>query len=75
MIDFKVAAMAGMGVTPAVPVDSVGIDLRDDWPKALRDSGSTQSSRQGGSPRLARLSATRCPGPLLRRHDRSECSR
>ncbi|MET0704278.1 MAG: class I SAM-dependent methyltransferase [Mycobacterium sp.] len=39
VIDFKVAAMAGIGVVPDVPVHSIGVDLRDDWPKALRDNG------------------------------------
>ena len=39
VIDFKVATLAGLGVRPASELRSIGIDLRQDWPKALRDRG------------------------------------
>ena len=39
VIDFKSAAMSALGVTPAAHRKAVSIDLRDDWPAALRRSG------------------------------------
>lgn len=39
VIEFKSATMASIGATTATEHRTVGIDLRDDWPKALRDSG------------------------------------
>ncbi len=35
----KTAAMATLGAEPTAQRRTVGIDLRDDWPTALRDSG------------------------------------
>lgn len=39
VIEFKSATMAAIGATTATEQRTVGIDLREDWPKALRDSG------------------------------------
>lgn len=39
VIEFKSATMASIGASPAAEHRTVGIDLREDWPKALRDSG------------------------------------
>lgn len=39
VIEFKSATMASIGAAPATEQRTVGIDLREDWPKALRDSG------------------------------------
>ena len=39
VIDFKVATLAGLGAEPTAAVRNVGIDLRDDWPAALRANG------------------------------------
>ncbi|MCT7658172.1 class I SAM-dependent methyltransferase [Mycobacterium deserti] len=39
VIEFKTRTLASVGATPAAELRTVGIDLRDDWPKALRDSG------------------------------------
>jgi methyltransferase (TIGR00027 family) len=39
VIEFKTAAMASIGASPSAEHRTVGIDLREDWPKALRDSG------------------------------------
>lgn len=39
VIDFKVAAMAELKAPPNTDVRNVGVDLRDDWPRALRDNG------------------------------------
>jgi methyltransferase (TIGR00027 family) len=39
VIEFKTRTLAGLGAAPAVQHRAVGIDLRDDWPAALRDNG------------------------------------
>ena len=39
VIDFKVATLAGLGAQPTAELHSIGIDLRQDWPTALRDKG------------------------------------
>lgn len=39
VIEFKCATMESIGATPAAEQRTVGIDLREDWPKALRGSG------------------------------------
>lgn len=39
VIDFKTQTMRGLGVTPTANRRAVGIDLRQDWPEALRRIG------------------------------------
>ena len=39
VIDFKVATLNGLGAEPTAEVRNVGVDLRDDWPAALRANG------------------------------------
>lgn len=39
VIEFKSATMKSIGAAPAAEQRTVGIDLREDWPKALRASG------------------------------------
>ena len=39
VIEFKTTTLAGLGATPTATHRTVAIDLREDWPKALRDSG------------------------------------
>jgi methyltransferase (TIGR00027 family) len=39
VIDFKTRTLAGLGATPSAEHRPVGIDLRDDWPTALRQNG------------------------------------
>jgi methyltransferase (TIGR00027 family) len=39
VIEFKTRTLTGLGATPTADRRAVGIDLRDDWPAALRDSG------------------------------------
>jgi methyltransferase (TIGR00027 family) len=39
VIEFKTAAMAALGAAPATDRRTVSVDLRDDWPAALRRSG------------------------------------
>ena len=39
VIEFKTVAMSNLGVAPAADRRTVGIDLREDWPAALRRGG------------------------------------
>ena len=39
VIDFKTCTLADLGAAPTVDRRTVGIDLRDDWPEALRQHG------------------------------------
>ena len=39
VIEAKTGAMAKLGAEPTAELRAVAIDLRDDWPAALRDSG------------------------------------
>ena len=43
VIEFKTRTLADLGAEPTTGRKAVGIDLRDDWPAALRDSGFDQS--------------------------------
>ncbi|GFG63770.1 putative S-adenosyl-L-methionine-dependent methyltransferase [Mycobacterium kubicae] len=39
VIEFKKRTLAGVGAAPAVQLRTVGVDLRHDWPTALREAG------------------------------------
>ncbi|WP_191497024.1 class I SAM-dependent methyltransferase [Mycobacterium simulans] len=39
VVEFKTAALAGLGAAPTADVRGVGVDLRHDWPAALREAG------------------------------------
>lgn len=39
VIEFKTRTLADLGASPAAELRTVAIDLRDDWPGALRDRG------------------------------------
>jgi len=39
VIDFKTSTLAALGAQPTVNRRAIGIDLRDDWPSALRAAG------------------------------------
>ncbi len=39
VIEFKTKTMTAMGATPKANRRAVAVDLREDWPKALRDNG------------------------------------
>jgi methyltransferase (TIGR00027 family) len=39
VIEFKTATLSGLGATPTADRRAVGIDLRHDWPSALRGAG------------------------------------
>src|SRR5277367_7055493 len=39
VIEFKTGTLAGLGATPTAELRTIAIDLRDDWPAALRAGG------------------------------------
>jgi methyltransferase (TIGR00027 family) len=39
VIEFKATTLAGLGVSPSVKLQTVAVDLRDDWPAALAEAG------------------------------------
>jgi methyltransferase (TIGR00027 family) len=39
VIEFKTRTLADLGASPAAELRTVAVDLRDDWPRALRNSG------------------------------------
>lgn len=39
VVDFKTRTLAGLGAAPTADRRAVGVDLRDDWPAALRTAG------------------------------------
>ncbi|MDF2830708.1 MAG: methyltransferase, putative, family, partial [Mycobacterium sp.] len=39
VIDFKTTTLATLGAEPTATHRTIAIDLREDWPKALRDNG------------------------------------
>ncbi|MGW4098928.1 class I SAM-dependent methyltransferase [Mycobacterium sp. NPDC004974] len=39
VLEFKSRTLTGLGAEPAAELHTVPVDLRDDWPKALRDNG------------------------------------
>ena len=39
VLEFKTRTLTGLGAEPAAELYTVPVDLRDDWPKALRDNG------------------------------------
>jgi methyltransferase (TIGR00027 family) len=39
VIEFKTDTLAGLGANPTAERRAIGIDLRDDWPEALREAG------------------------------------
>ena len=51
VIEFKTRALADIGAEPSVDRRAVAIDLRFDWPAALKEAGSTRTSRPRGAPK------------------------
>ncbi|WP_029106902.1 class I SAM-dependent methyltransferase [Mycobacterium sp. URHD0025] len=39
VLEFKTGTLTDLGAQPAAELHTVPVDLRDDWPKALRDNG------------------------------------
>jgi hypothetical protein len=51
VIAFKTDTLADLGAAPTAERRTIAIDLRDDWPTALREAGSTSRSRPRGVPK------------------------
>ena len=63
VIAFKSATLDRLGATPRATLRTVGIDLRDDWPTALRDSRVRSSGGHRVDSRgIAGVPAARRPG-------------
>ena len=64
--------MAELGAEPTAERRTVAIDLREDWPAALRDSGFDVAAPIGVERRgPADVSAARRAGPAVRQHHRA----
>ena len=76
VIEFKSSVLADLGAAAAADRRTGAIDLRDDWPTALRDSGFDPTPANGLDRRgTADLPAARRPGPLVRQHHRAQRAR
>ena len=51
VLDFKAEALRHHGAQPAAELVNVPIDLRQDWPKALREAALILPARAPGPPR------------------------
>ncbi len=69
VIEFKTRTLADLGAAPTTDRRPVAVDLRDDWPAALRSNGfdSTEPSALDRR-RPAGLPAAGRPGPTVRPH-------
>ena len=73
VIEFKTRTLADLGAEPTANRRTVPIDLRADWPAALRAAGldtRRTDSLAGRGP--ADLPAVRSPGSVVRQHHRAE---
>ena len=75
VIEFKTTTMASIGAQPTATRRAVSIDLREDWPAALRGSGFDDSRRPRGSPKACSSICPRRPGPAVRQHHRAQRTR
>ena len=68
VIDFKTRTLADLDVDPTANRRPIGIDLRNDWPNALRQHGFDVNQRPAGLP------AARSSGPAVRQHHHAQCA-
>ena len=71
VIAFKTTALDSLGAAPKADRKTVAIDLRDDWPSALRAAGFDQAQPTAWIAEDRRLSAPRRPGPPARQRHRA----
>ena len=72
VIEAKTAAMTEIGASPTCDRRTVAVDLRDDWPEALRQSGFDPTAPTAWSAEgLLGVPATGRSGPAVRRHHRA----
>ena len=73
VIEFKSTTMTEIGATPTAERRAVSIDLREDWPAALRRSGFDDDAADGVEcRRTVDLSSAGSPGPAVRQHHRAQ---
>ncbi len=58
VLEFKREVLEQHGAAPTAERREIAVDLRNDWPQALRDTVSTRPSRRRGSPRAC---SSTCP--------------
>ena len=76
VLEYKAAKLAEHGASPSAKRRAVAIDLRFDWPNALREAGfDVQRADRVAGRRPADVPACRCPGPALRADQRAERAR
>ncbi|EUA52593.1 methyltransferase, TIGR00027 family protein [Mycobacterium xenopi 3993] len=75
VIEFKSRTLAELGAKPTAFRRAVAIDLRDDWPTALRAAGFDPPSPRRGAPRAAGLLAARSAGPSAGHDHRAQRAR
>ena len=72
VIAFKTLTLADLGAEPTARRRTVAIDLRDDWPSALREAGFDPQRTDGMERRgAAGVPAARGAGPTIRQHHRA----
>ena len=72
VIEFKTRTLADLGAAPTAERRTVAIDLRDDWPAALRAGFRRRSADRVERRRIIALPAARRPGPIVRQHHRAQ---
>ncbi len=70
--EFKANALAQLGARPATELRTVPIDLRYDWPTALRDVGLDPDKPTAWIRGPVGVPATASPGPVARQHHRAQ---
>ena len=73
VIEFKTRTLADLGAAPAADRRAVAVDLRDDWPQALRDNGFDSRAADSLDRRgVAGLSAAGSPRSVVRQHHHAQ---
>ena len=76
VIEFKTKTLSGLGANPKADRRTVAIDLRNDWPKALKDNGfDSHTAHRVDRRGPADLPAARGPGLAVRPDQRAQRSR
>ncbi len=76
VIEFKTNTLAGIGAEPTATRRTIPIDLRADWPTALKAAGlDTDGTDSLVGRRSADLPAAGGPGPVVRQHHRAQRAR
>ena len=77
VVDFKTETLTQLGARPAaLSAGALPVDLRHDWPAALKEAGFDPNAAHRLERRgAASLPAQRCPGSTARQHHRAQPER